>query len=550
MKKNITFLGKIGKLFLLCLTSGVLMLALSNVGYAQQSENRNNFQQTTTYDVAWVTLDGDNLFKVRGISSFPAQTRADAISQRIEQVASNDSISEKDVRLVESSDHISIYAGKELIARLYEPDGDLEGVSYILVAQTFKLKIVNAILTYRYLRSAPVIRNNIIHAVIATLVFVILLIFLLWAIKRLDRTIQKRIKGKIEAVENISFNLIRSNHIWKIFHTLFKLLKIILIAITIIFFIDYVLKLFPWTKSFAIYALELILDPLKTIAIVFFNYIPELIFLVFIYFITKYIIQLLKLFFIGVEQGGIIIKDFRPETSMPTFKIVKLFIIAFAVIISYPYIPGSDSVAFKGVSVFLGVLFSLGSTSFIGNTLAGYSMIYRGAFKKGDLIKVDEQMGFVEEQKLQVTRLRSFKNEEIIIPNSSLINSKIVNYTVRAEGLGLLIHTTVGIGYETPWRLVEAMLKLAADRTEGILKEPVPFVLQKSLDDYAITFEINGYCTDVVNINGIYTKLHANILDVFNENNVQIMTPSYRGDPDIPKVVPESDWNQPLAKEK
>ena len=149
-----------------------------------------------------------------------------------------------------------------------------------------------------------------------------------------------------------------------------------------------------------------------------------------------------------------------------------------------------------------------------------------------------------------VTRLRSYKNEEIVIPNSVLVNSKIVNYTVRAKDLGLVIHTIVGIGYETPWRQVDAMLKLAANRTEGILKNPPPFVLKKALADFAVNYEINGYCQDIANINGIYSALHQNILDVFNENDVQIMTPSYRNDPDIPKVVPENKWHQPLAKEK
>jgi small-conductance mechanosensitive channel len=234
---------------------------------------------------------------------------------------------------------------------------------------------------------------------------------------------------------------------------------------------------------------------------------------------------------------------------MSTFKIIRAFIIVFAIVISYPYIPGSDSVAFKGISVFVGVLFSLGSTSFVGNLIAGYTMIYRGAFKKGDRIEVDNQIGIVEEQRLMVTRLRSYKNEEIVIPNSVLVNSKIVNYTVKAQDLGLILHTTVGIGYETPWRQVDAMLKLAANRTEGILKNPTPFVLKKSLADYAINYEINGYCKEVDKINKIYSALHQNILDVFNENDVQIMTPSYVADTDIPKLVPKDKWDTPLASD-
>jgi small-conductance mechanosensitive channel len=235
---------------------------------------------------------------------------------------------------------------------------------------------------------------------------------------------------------------------------------------------------------------------------------------------------------------------------MPTFRIFRIFIIAFAVIVAYPYIPGSQSLAFKGVTVFIGILFSLGSSSFIGNLIAGYSMTYRKAFRKGDRIQVDDKIGIVEDQSLMVTRLRSLKNEEIVIPNSILLNSLIVNYNARAKDLGLILHTIVGIGYETPWRQVDAMLKLAADRTEGLLKDPPPFVLKKSLGDFAINYEINAYCREVNNYNQIYSRLHQNILDVFNENNVQIMTPAYEGDPEIPKVVPQDQWNTPLAKEK
>lgn len=189
------------------------------------------------------------------------------------------------------------------------------------------------------------------------------------------------------------------------------------------------------------------------------------------------------------------------------------------------------------------------SSSFIANLIAGYSMIYRGAFNKGDYIEVDNQMGVVEEQKLMVTRLRSLKNEEIVIPNSILLNNKITNYSSKANELGIILYTVVGIGYETPWRQVDAMPKLAANRTEGILKNPPPFVLKKSLADFAVNYEINGYCSDMSRMKSIYSVLHQNILAVFNENDVQIMTPSYRSDPELPKVVPKDKWDTPLTNE-
>jgi small-conductance mechanosensitive channel len=175
-------------------------------------------------------------------------------------------------------------------------------------------------------------------------------------------------------------------------------------------------------------------------------------------------------------------------------------------------------------------------------------MVYRKPYRKGDRIQINEHTGYVEEQKLFVTRLRSLKNEEIVIPNSVLLNSNIINYSIRARELGLILHTTVGIGYETPWRQVDAMLKEAADRTEGLLREPPPYVLKLSLGDFAINYELNVFCDDPEKINYYYTKLHEHILDVFNENNVQIMTPAYEGDPEIPKVVPKDQWNQPITK--
>jgi small-conductance mechanosensitive channel len=526
-----------------------ISLFIYNNSYSQEINGISNMAGAMPIKVSAVKLDGNDLFNVRGVSSFPSEQRAKEVSDRIKIIASNPSITPDSLKIVAEDNHFAIYAEGILIIRIYDGDGAVEGIPHDLLAQTIQVKIITAIETYRKARSRPELMKHFKLALLATGLLTAILFGLLWLIRRIDIGLQNRIKKRIESVENISFNLIKSNQIWRIFHALIRILRTIVILLTIIFFIDYVLSLFPWTNPISKYTLKLILDPIKAIGTSFLNYIPKFIFLLFIYFLTKYVLKLIKLFFIGIEEGNIVLNDFSPEWSMSTFKIVKFAIVAFSIVVSYPYIPGSDSIAFKGVSVFVGVMFSLGSSSFIGNLIAGYTMIYRGAFKKGDLIEVDNQIAFVEEQRLMVTRLRSFKNEEIVIPNSVLVNSRIINYTVKAEGLSLIIHTTVGIGYETPWRQVVAMLKLAAKRTEGILKNPPPFVLKKSLADFAINYEINGYYKDVKNINAIYTALNQNILDVFNENNVQIMTPSYRADPDIPKVVPRDQWHTPLARE-
>ena len=168
-------------------------------------------------------------------------------------------------------------------------------------------------------------------------------------------------------------------------------------------------------------------------------------------------------------------------------------------------------------------------------------MIYRRAFKVGDRISVDNLTGDVTETRLMVTHLRTIKNEEIVVPNSTIINNHVINYSTLAGSRGLILHTTVGIGYETPWRQVEAMLLLAAERTPGMLKEPAPFVLQKSLGDFAVTYELNAYCNDPHSMGRLYTAMHQNVLDIFNEHGVQIMTPAYEGDPETPRWYPRTN---------
>ena len=505
--------------------------------------------QGSKQNSAAVEVDGHVLFFIRGISSYSAQDRSSVISKRIIKAASNPSISSDSVKVITTADREQIYAGDEFIMYVFDLDGEADGLSRGVLAEMIHKKIVFGINTYRYERSRPVLIKKSLYAAGAAVLLTVIMFILFWLIRKLNTRLQKRIKSRIDSVDNISYNLIRSSQLWTAINVLFKTLKIAVIIIIVVVFLQYILGLFPWTNSVAKYTLNLFIDPIVKIGKGFLNFLPSLAFLIVIFLVFRYLLRLIKMLFTGVEQGGISIKGFDPEWAIPTFKILRIFVIAFAIIIAYPYIPGSETSAFKGISVFLGVLFSLGSSSFISNIIAGYSMTYRRAFKKGDRIKVDDQVGFVEEQKLLVTRLRSVKNEEIVIPNSVLLNSNIINYNTRANDRGLILHTTVGIGYETPWRQVDAMLKLAANRTEGLLKNPSPYVLKQALGDFAITYEINAFCNDVNSMHLFYNALHQNILDVFNENNVQIMTPAYEGDPEKPKVVPRDQWNTQLAGE-
>jgi small-conductance mechanosensitive channel len=306
--------------------------------------------------------------------------------------------------------------------------------------------------------------------------------------------------------------------------------------------LQFVLGSFPVTRPLAARLLNLVLEPLSRLGSGLLAQLPDLAFLLVLFLITRWLLGLTRLFFDAVAKGQVALSGFEPEWALPTYRIVRMAVIVFALVVAYPYIPGSRSAAFQGISIFLGVMFSIGSSSFIANSIAGYSMTYRRAFRLGDRIQVGEIFGDVTEIRLQVTHLRSLKNEEIVVPNSTLLSSNVVNYSALARTRGLILHTTVGIGYETPWRQVEAMLLMAAERTPGLRREPAPFVLQKSLGDFCVVYEINVYCDAPAEMAALYTRLHQNILDVFNEYGVQIMTPAYEGDPEQPKVVPKDQW--------
>lgn len=497
---------------------------------------------------AQVKVDGNVLFYVKGIASYSAGERAAAIGKRIVKAAANRSIPVDSVKLVVVEGQLNLLAGKEFIMQILDDDAKAEGIDQTVLAKWIHQKTKTAIISYRHERSGPVLLKKSLYAIGSAILFAGSMFLIIWLLRKLNTTITSRIKSKIDSMEDKSFRLIRSAHLWKGINILFRTVKITVVILITAAFLQYILGLFPYTKGIAAYTLSIFLDPVISISLGFVNFLPNLAFLIIIYLVTRYLLKLIRMFFSGIHEGGIKIQSFDDEWAMPTYKITRLVVIIFAFVVAYPYIPGSETNAFKGISVFLGVLLSLGSSSFISNIIAGYSMTYRGAFKIGDLIKVDDHIGFVEEQRILVTRLRSRKNEDISIPNSVMLSSNIINYSKRARDLGLILHTTVGIGYETPWRLVDSMLKMAADRTEGLLKEPPPFVLKQSLGDFAVNYEINAFCQDASKMMTYYTNLHENILDVFNENNVQIMTPAYEGDPEIPKVVPRDQWHIPLAQ--
>jgi small-conductance mechanosensitive channel len=493
-------------------------------------------------DTAPVEIDGHVLFRVRGASSFVASTRADAIRGRIEAIASDRTIDVTSIGLAQSDSITWIKAGDRPIMGIVEADARLEQLSRSELASAHLARIRQAVAEYRRERTPESRGQQIRDVVVAAALLVATVSVVLLLTGWLRRMTRRVISRRIEWTSIQSIPLVRVERLMALVSQLLNVIAgVVLIALTFQF-VSYALGRFPNTRGMSNRLLAMIVEPLTAMGQGAVRQLPNIAVLVVLFLIFRIVLRTIRLIFVGVERGAINFAGFDAEWALPTYNIVRFLIIAFGLVVAYPYMPGSESAAFKGVSLFIGVLFSLGSSSAVSNLIAGYMLIYRRAFRVGDRVKIGDVIGEVIDSRVQVTRLRTPKNEVVIIPNSQILGGDVTNYTALAGTQGLILYTTVGIGYETPWRQVEAMLLAAAERTPGIRESPKPFVLQKALGDFAVTYELNVYCAETNRIPQVYTDLHRHILDVFNEYGVQIMTPAYEGDPTEPKIVPPSNW--------
>ena len=497
---------------------------------------------TGGFETADVVVDGRVILTVRGVSAYPAKKRADDIYKQIIAAAEDEDIPAGAVIVKKKGDRTLLLAGPRLLIDLYDADAEMEGVSRQILAESKQAALQLTLANYRLDRTPRVLLTKSLYALAATLVAVGLFFGLRKALRSLHGLLERRLRSQLKALETQSARFVKAQQLAKFLRGLMKALYVVLMALTLYFYLNFVLGQFPWTRGFAVWLFDLVLNPLQTMGDALLAVIPDLVFLVILYFVTRYVLRMIQAFFEGIDRGAIKLSSFDREWAWPTYRILRLVVIIFALVVAYPYIPGSESEAFKGISILLGLIVSLGSSSIIANIIAGYSLTYRRPFKIGDRIRINDSVGEVAEIRVLTTRLRSPKNEEIVVPNTDVLNGEVVNYSTLARKQGLILHTTVGIGYETPWQQVDAMLKLAAARTPGLLEEPEPFVLKTGLTDFAVTYELNVYCAEPMSLPKLYNALHENILDLFNEYDVAIMTPAYEADTPEPKLVPRDQW--------
>jgi small-conductance mechanosensitive channel len=493
----------------------------------------------------------DTLFLIYSrLGSFSAQDRAQIISKRIRKLNDNFLFTADSLKLVEAETTIDIVSGENIIMSISENDAIWNNSTKYDLAESTRKIIGTAVMNYKSQTSLSTILKKVALALLALLVLFFIIRYTVklfrWTAHKITEQEEKQIKG----IKIKNYTLFDAKMQIKLFLTINRIVEWVSILLIIYISLPILFGIFPWTKNFANILFGFILNPVKSIALSIWDYLPNLITIIVIIIVFRYVLKGLKFLKLEVEKGELSLPGFYPEWANPTYQLIRVLVYAFMIIVIFPYLPGSESPIFRGVSVFLGFLFTFGSAGSLSNIMSGLILTYMRLFKKGDRVKIGDVVGDIIEKSLLVTRVRTIKNEIISIPNSTIMNSHTINYSSDAAEKGLIIHTTVTIGYDVPWREMHQALIDAAIKTDLILDTPKPFVLQTSLDDFYVSYQINGYVRESNKQAVIYSNLHQNIQDICNERGIEILSPHYRAARDgnmttIPASYLPDDYQKP-----
>jgi len=497
-----------------------------------------------------VIIQETTLFSVQGVLSFPAEARAAAISRRITEIAKDVSFKPEQLSVTDTEGSTDIVANDLVVMSVTDQDAKLAKQTRQELAKEYEQRIRSAVISLRRTHSLKALLLGILYAIIATVFFILGLQVLRVLFRRLYRTLEAWRGTRIRAIKIQRFELLPADRITNVLIGIARLLRLAFTLLLSYVYISLVLNFFPWTRGFGAVLFDYTTTPIRSMGQAILSYLPNVFFVAVILVVAFYVTKFVKLIFREIERGTLEFSGFYPDWAEPTYKIVRFLIIALTTVVIFPYLPGAKSPAFQGISIFLGVLLSLGSSSAVANVVAGVILTYMRAFKVGDRVKIADTIGDVMEKTLLVTRIKTIKNVEITIANSMVLGAHIVNFSASSVESGLILHTTVTIGYDAPWRKVHELLLSAAEATEHIVKEPRPFVLQTALDDFYVHYELNAYTDTPSRMATIYSDLHQNIQDKFNEGGVEIMSSHYSSIRDgnqttIPESYLPEDYEAP-----
>lgn len=472
------------------------------------------------------------------------QERAQRASQRLRDFAENQALPLDELKVYAADkDGIPltvINAGDVSLIAISNTDAQLAGKSRPELAQEYLQKIKEAVSRYRQERSLEYLLRATLWTVIATVALIVALLITNNVFARIYQRLKVWGESYIHPVRFGNWELIRANQLDDLITWLIRLAQAVIILGLLVAYFPFVLEQFPWTRGLAKTLKGYLVGTLQAGWQAFVNYLPSLLTIVLVVVVTYFLVRLSKPFFRELGQGTFSLPGFYPEWADPTQKLVTFLIIALAAVIAFPLLPGFQSPAFQGISVFLGLLISLGSTSVISNLVSGSVLIYTRSFRVGDRIKIGDITGKVLETTLLVTRILTPTNVVISIPNSQISSSSIENFSFGYRELKqpLILRTSVYLGYEVPWREAYQALSQAPLRTEGMLKSPEPFVLQGELNDVYVTYLLNVYIDveyfkdkTLKEIDEARSQLNENIRDCCAEAGIRIFAPNYEADP-------------------
>ena len=502
------------------------MATADSVKYAQQRQRIDSLRQFTKGIP--VVADGDTLFYLftkRG--GYTPQQRAQMTGMAVEELGKRFNLRPDSVSIDHSDIVSDLMYGNKVLLSLTDQDALWEGVSRDSLAKERRENVVSKLHEMKAEHSIWRMVKRILYFVLVIVGQYLLFRLTNWLFRKVKARILRLKDTKIKPVSIQGYELLDTQKQANLLVFLASVGRYILMALQLLFTVPLIFIIFPQTEGLAYRLLGYIWNPIRGIFVSIVDYIPKLFTIIVIWYAVKYLVRLVLYLAREVEVGRLKINGFYPDWAMPTFHIIRFLLYAFMIAMIYPYLPGASSGVFQGISVFVGLIVSLGSSTVIGNIIAGLVITYMRPFKMGDRIKLNDTTGDIIEKTPLVTRIRTPKNEVVTVPNSFIMSSHTVNYSTSAREYGLIIHSEVSIGYDIPWRQVNQILIDAALNTPGVVDDPRPFVLETSLSDWYPVYQINAYIKEAAKMAQIYSDLHQNIQDKFNEAGIEIMSPHY-----------------------
>ena len=501
-------------------------MAADSVKLSQQRQRIDSLRQFTKG--VPVIAEGDTLFYLftkRG--GYAPQQRAQMTGAAIEEIGKRFNLRPDSVSIDHSDIVSDLMYGNKVLLSLTDQDALWEGVSRDSLAKERRQNVITKLHEMKAEHSVWRMAKRILYFLLVIVGQYLLFRLTNWLFRKLKVHILRLKDTKIKPVSIQGYELLDAQKQANLLVFLAGIGRYILMGIQLVITVPLIFIIFPQTEGLAYRLLGYIWNPIRNIFVDIIDYIPNLFTIVVIWYAVKYLVRMVLYLAREIEAGRLKFNGFYPDWAMPTFHIVRFLLYAFMIAMIYPYLPGSKSGVFQGISVFVGLIVSLGSSTVIGNIIAGLVITYMRPFKMGDRIKLNDTTGDIIEKTPLVTRIRTPKNEVVTVPNSFIMSSHTVNYSTSAREYGLIIHSEVSIGYDVPWRQVNQILIDAALNTPGVVDDPRPFVLETSLSDWYPVYQINAYIKEAHKMAQIYSDLHQTIQDKFNEAGIEIMSPHY-----------------------